>query len=108
MSDNYLDVMSHTLQDLEQQLKLARQLLGECKESFSCLVAFYGENAQAFANDAVFWSDVVAFVEKFTACQQQLCKLTQVPFVLYPSLLGGCTPYSLEAQVNVCHAVQKT
>ena len=78
LSDNYQDVMSQTIRQVDKELKLARQLLGQCKESFSSLVSFYGENAQAFANDAVFWSDVVAFVQKFTACQRALRKQLQV------------------------------
>jgi len=78
LSDNYQDVMSQTVREVDKELKLARQLLGQCKESFSSLVSFYGENAQAFANDAVFWSDVVAFVQKFTACQRALRKQMQV------------------------------
>lgn len=78
VSDNYKDVMSQTVREVDKELKLARQLLGQCKESFHCLVSFYGENTQAFANDAVFWSDVVSFVEGFTACQRQLCKQMQV------------------------------
>ena len=78
LSDNYQDVMSQTIREVDKELKLARQLLGQCKESFSSLVSFYGENAQAFANDAVFWSDVVAFVQKFTACQRALRKQLQV------------------------------
>ena len=78
VSDNYKDVMSQTVREVDKELKLARQLLGCCKESFHCLVSFYGENAQAFANDAVFWSDVVSFVESFTACQRQLRKQMQV------------------------------
>ncbi|KAA6421764.1 MAG: formin domain containing, partial [Trebouxia sp. A1-2] len=77
LSDNYQDVMSQTVREVDKELKLARQLLGHCKESFSSLVSFYGENAQAFANDAVFWSDVVAFVQKFTACQRALRKQMQ-------------------------------
>ncbi|KAL0027450.1 hypothetical protein WJX77_001937 [Trebouxia sp. C0004] len=77
LSDNYQDLMSQTVQEVDKELKLARQLLGQCKESFSKLVSFYGENAQAFANDAVFWSDVVAFVQKFTACQRALRKQMQ-------------------------------
>ncbi|KAL0049978.1 hypothetical protein WJX82_001917 [Trebouxia sp. C0006] len=77
LSDNYQDVMSQTVREVDKELKLARQLLGQCKESFSSLVSFYGENAQAFANDAVFWSDVVAFVQKFTACQRALRKQMQ-------------------------------
>ena len=78
VSDNYQDVMSQTVREVDKELKLARQLLGRCKESFHCLVSFYGENAQAFANDAIFWSDVVSFVESFTACQRQLRKQMQV------------------------------
>ena len=78
LSDNYQDVMSQTVREVDKELKLARQLLGQCKESFSSLVSFYGENAHAFANDAVFWSDVVAFVQKFTACQRALRKQMQV------------------------------
>ncbi len=78
LSDNYQDVMIQTVREVDKELKLARQLLGQCKESFSSLVSFYGENVQAFANDAVFWSDVVAFVQKFTACQRALCKQMQV------------------------------
>ena len=78
LSDNYQDLMIQTVWEVDKELKLARQLLGQCKESFSSLVSFYGENAQAFANDAVFWSDVVAFVQNFTACQRALRKQMQV------------------------------
>lgn len=78
LSDNYQDVMSQTVREVDAGLKLARQLLRQCKASFSCLVSFYGENAQAFANDAVFWSDIIMFVERFTACQKQLRKQMQV------------------------------
>ncbi len=85
LSDNYQDVMSQTVWEVDKELNLARQLLGRCQESFSSLVSFYGENAQAFANDAVFWSDVVAFVQKFTACQRALRKQMQVYFL--PSCL---------------------
>lgn len=87
LSDNYQDVMSQTVREVDKELKLARQLLGHCKESFSSLVSFYGENAQAFANDAVFWSDVVAFVQKFTACQRALRKQMQVwPYIVLPGI----------------------
>jgi len=82
LSDNYRDVMSQTVREVDKELKLARQLLRQCKESFNCLVSFYGENAQAFANDAVFWSDVIVFVEKFTACQRHLRKQIQVLLIL--------------------------
>ena len=78
VSDNYQDVMTETVHEVESDLKLCRQLLQQCKESFSCLVSFYGDNAQAFATDAVFWSDVTAFVDRFTACQKQLRKQIQV------------------------------
>ena len=78
VSDNYHDVMTETLQEVESDLKLCWQLLQQCRESFSCLVSFYGENAQAFANDGVFWSDVTTFVDRFTACQKQLRKQIQV------------------------------
>lgn len=78
LSDNYQDVMTDTVRGVDSDLKLCRQLLQQCKESFSCLVSFYGENAQAFANDAVFWSDVTVFVNRFTACQKQLRKQMQV------------------------------
>ena len=78
LSDNYQDVMTKTLHEVVSDLKLCRQLLQQCKESFSSLVSFYGENAQAFANDAVFWSDVTIFVDRFTACQKQLRKQIQV------------------------------
>ena len=87
VSDNYQDVMSQTVWEVDKELKLARQLLGQCQESFSSLVSFYGENAQAFANDAVFWSDVVAFVQKFTACQRALRKQMQVwPSTVLPGV----------------------
>lgn len=78
VSDNYHGVMTQTLQEVEADLKLCWQLLQQCRESFSCLVSFYGENAQAFANDGVFWSDVTTFVDRFTACQKQLRKQLQV------------------------------
>lgn len=78
LSDNYQDVMTETVHEVESELVLCRQLLQQCQESFSCLVSFYGENAQAFANDAVFWSDVTTFVMGFTACQKQLRKQIQV------------------------------
>ena len=77
-SDNYQDIMTKTVYEVESDLKLCRQLLQQCKESFSCLVSFYGENAQAFSNDSVFWSDVTTFVDRFTACQKQLRKQLQV------------------------------
>ena len=67
-----------TMLGVESDLKLCRQLLQQCKESFSGLVSYYGENAQAFANDAVFWSDVTTFVDRFTACQKLLRKQMQV------------------------------
>ena len=78
LSDNYQDVMSQTVREVDAGLKLAWQLLTQCRMSFSCLVSFYGENAQAFANDVVFWSDIITFVERFTACQKQLRKQMQV------------------------------
>lgn len=78
LSDNYRDVMSQTLVGVESDLKLCRHLLQQCKESFSSMVSYYGENAQAFANDAVFWSDVITFVDSFTACQKQLRQQIQV------------------------------
>ena len=78
LSDNYQDVMTQTVHEVDSDLTLCRQLLQQCQESFSCLVSFYGENVQAFANDAVFWSDVTTFVNRFTACQKQLRKQMQV------------------------------
>ena len=87
VSDNYQDVMTETVHEVESDLKLCRQLLQQCKESFSCLVSFYGENAQAFATDAVFWSDVTVFVDRFTACQKQLRKQIQVHCCLIDPLL---------------------
>ena len=91
LSDNYQDVMMETVHEVESDLALCRQLLQQCKESFSCLVSFYGENAQAFANDAVFWSDVTTFVDRFTACQKQLRKQIQVHccLIFYLNKHGG-------------------
>lgn len=86
VSDNYHDVMTQTMLGVESDLKLCRQLLQQCKDSFSSLVSYYGENAQAFANDAVFWSDVTTFVDSFTACQKQLRKQMQVRQTLCPVL----------------------
>lgn len=87
VSDNYHDVMTETVCEVDSDLKLCHQLLQQCKESFSCLVSFYGENAHAFANDAVFWSDVTTFVDRFTACQKQLRKQIQVQCCLINLLL---------------------
>ena len=39
---------------------------------------FFGENPQALANDAVFWVDVITFVNSFTACQRKVFKKAQV------------------------------
>ena len=78
LSDNYHDVMSQTARQVESELQQSRQLLGQCKESFSSLVSFFGENAQALTSDTAFWSDIVVFVEKLTACQRQLRKQMQV------------------------------
>ena len=78
LSDNFYDVMSATVKEVESELQLARQLLEQCRESFNSLVSFFGENAQSLANDAVFWSDIIPFVQKFTACQRTLRKQTQV------------------------------
>ena len=78
LSDNYQDVMTKTVHEVDSDLKLCRQLLQHCQQSFSCLVSFYGENVQAFASDAVFWSDVTTFVDRLTACQKQLRKQMQV------------------------------
>ena len=77
LSDNYHDVMSQTASQVESELQLTRQLLGQCKESFSSLVSFFGENAQALTSDAAFWSDIIIFVEKLTAGQRQLHKQLQ-------------------------------
>ena len=77
LSDNYLDVMTRTVHEVSSDLKLCRQLLQQGTESFSSLVSFYGENAQAFATDAVFWGDITAFVNRFTACQKQVRKQLQ-------------------------------
>ena len=73
---------------------MVRQLLRQCKESFDSLVKFFGENPQALANDAVFWVDVITFVNSFTVCQREVFKKAQVQL----QYLVGTSPNALCAR----------
>lgn len=73
-----LVTVSASLQMAEEELKTVRQQLRQCKQSFDSLVKFFGENPGALANDAVFWVDVISFVNRFTACQREVFMQAQV------------------------------
>lgn len=75
------------LQEGEAQLKALRRLQRQAQDSFAHLVSFFGENPQALASDADFWSEVSLFVQRFSSCQRQLRKqkLVSCP-ALWPRL----------------------
>ena len=62
------------LQEGEAQLKALQRLQRQAQDSFAHLVSFFGENPQALASDADFWSEVALFVQRFSGCQRQLRK----------------------------------
>lgn len=46
--------------------------LRAARDSFSELVAYFGENAAAFASDGDFWRDVTAFVHALSRAQREI------------------------------------
>ena len=74
------------LQEGEAQLKALRRLQRQAQHSFAHLVSFFGENPQALASDADFWTEVSLFVQRFSGCQRQLRKQK---LVSYPALWLG-------------------
>ena len=72
------------LQEGESQLKALRRLQRQAQDSFAHLVSFFGENPQALASDADFWSEVSLFVQRFSGCQRELRKQK---LVSHPALL---------------------
>ena len=62
------------LQEGEAQLKALRRLQRQAQDAFAHLVSFFGENPQALASDADFWTEVSLFVQRFSGCQRQLRK----------------------------------
>eukprot|EP00891_Asterochloris_glomerata_P002244 jgi/Astpho2/2244/fgenesh1_pg.00040_%23_71_t len=84
LSDNYMDTMSSMLKEGEAQLKALRRLQRQAQDSFAHLVSFFGENPQALASDADFWSEVSLFVQRFSSCQRQLRKQKLAPVMSSP------------------------
>ena len=62
------------LQEGEAQLKALRRLQRQAQDAFAHLVSFFGDNPQALASDADFWTEVSLFVQRFSGCQRQLRK----------------------------------
>ena len=65
------------MQEVQGRLGAVRAALQGAQEGFAATVAYFGENAAAFAYDGDFWGDVTAFVHAFSAAQLALQRQQQ-------------------------------